>query len=356
MDDRDRQQREPERGRSRRPADEPPRRGRPADGDRRADERTWPPRGGRPDTPPARSVPPADPRQARRAPTTIPPATPARQRQAAGRRVAEPPPPVRGSLPTMTPPPRRQTKLFKLGLTALAAIVLLAVCGSGVWGIWQDERKGYSANAAPTSDPTEKPRDISTRDVDPHPLTVSEVFPTKQIQIVEAGGPPYILMGTQALSDCRTAADGELKAMLADLGCTQAIRGTLRSPTKDYLVTTGIFNLETEAGAKEAYDTVKKVVDAHKGRFRGYLPSTAARPLALASTHLGWDYRGHYLVYCVIARADGKEFAEGDPFAKQILYDMIELHLLGKIVHARATIKIGPTAEASEPAASPPAA
>ena len=97
------------------------------------------------------------------------------------------------------------------------------------------------------------------------------------------------------------------------------------------------------ADAKRAYEQTKTLIDARQGRFKGYVPSTATKVLALSSTHLGWDYRGHYLVYFVIARADGKDFAEGDPFAQQILYDIIEVHLLGTVVQKRAVVAVTPS-------------
>ncbi|MBB5870500.1 hypothetical protein F4553_003879 [Allocatelliglobosispora scoriae] len=245
-------------------------------------------------------------------------------------------------MPMMERPEGGQTRLLKLILTGLIGTVLLVLCGSGVWGILQDERKGSSAAAAPTAPPTELPVDISSREVDEKPLTVAEVFPTKEI-VIDKASPPYRLIATQANADCRVAADGQLKGMLVTAGCSQVVRATLKSPTNDYLVTGGIFNMETADSASEAYAQVKTVVDGGKGRFKGYVSSAVTKPLALSSTHLGWDYQGHFLVYCVIARVDGKEFAEGDPFAKQILYDMIEVHLLGSVVKNRATIKVDPS-------------
>jgi hypothetical protein len=240
--------------------------------------------------------------------------------------------------------PEHHTTWLKASLAALAALVLLAVCGLGSWQILRDERTGTSAQAQSPA-PTAMPRDISAREVDPQALTVAEVYAAKEIAIAP-NQPTYLVLGTQAQKDCKIATDGKLSTLIAGLGCTQVIRGTLRSPTKDYYVTGGIFNLASSANAKLAYEKTKGIIDAHQGRFKGFVPTTATKPLALSSTHLGWDYRGHFLVYCVIARADGKDFAEGDPFAQQILYDIIELHLLGTVVQKRAVVPVtaGPSA------------
>jgi hypothetical protein len=79
------------------------------------------------------------------------------------------------------------------------------------------------------------------------------------------------------------------------------------------------------------------MVDQNAGRFLGFVAGNETEPLALSSTHVGWDTRGHYLVYCLIARADGKDFADNDPYARQILYDIVELHLRNAILEKRAT-------------------
>jgi len=228
------------------------------------------------------------------------------------------------------------TTWLKASLAGLAALVLLMVCGFGSWQILRDEQSGTKATANEPP-PTALPRDIGTRDADPAPLNVTEVFPGKQITI-DASQPPYQVLGTQQQGNCKIATDGRITALFGSMGCSQVVRATLRSPTKDYFVTGGIFNLSTSDAAKGAYDKIKEVVDARQGRFKGYVPTSATKPLALSSTHLGWDYRGHFLVYCVIARADGRDFADGDPFAQQILYDIIELHLLGTVVQKRAVM------------------
>ncbi|MCP2325592.1 hypothetical protein HDA40_004099 [Hamadaea flava] len=225
------------------------------------------------------------------------------------------------------------TAWFKASLAGLAALVLLMVCGFGSWQILRDEQAGTRATANEPK-PTALPRDIGTREADPRPLTSAEVFPGRQLSI-DPAQPAYQLIGAQNQVNCKNAADGGIAALVAGLGCSQVVRATLRSPTRDYLVTGGVFNLATTDAAKTAYDRIKQIVDNRQGRFKGYVPTNAAKPLALASTHLGWDYRGHFLVYCVIARADGKDFADGDPYAQQILYDVIEMHLLGTVVQKR---------------------
>jgi hypothetical protein len=281
-----------------------------------------PPSGGRRRREPQDAEPPSRRRSPRPAPA-VPPRAP-------HRRAAQPP-----------ELPEHHTAWLKAGLASLAALVLLAVCGLGSWQILRDERAGTSAHAQEPA-PTALPRDISSRTADPAPLTVAEVFPTKAITIAQ-GQPAYAVLGTQAQKDCTSATDGKLTPLIAGVGCSQVVRATLRSPTKEYYITGGILNLAGIADAKRAYEETKALIDARQGRFKGYVATQATKVLALSSTHLGWDYRGHFLVYCVIARVDGKDFAEGDPFAQQILYDIVEVHLLGKVVQKRAVAAVAGT-------------
>ena len=62
---------------------------------------------------------------------------------------------------------------------------------------------------------------------------------------------------------------------------------------------------------------------------------------AKAATQLGWDIRGHYLGYCVVARADGKAIDAGDQTARQVIDDLVEKYLLGTVIQARTTPPTG---------------
>jgi hypothetical protein len=180
-------------------------------------------------------------------------------------------------------------------LGALGSVLLLAVCGLSSWMIVLDERKGTDARAAGAPQPTAVPRDISSRIVDPKPLTTNEVFPSTRI-VINPAEPPYKVLKSQAAKDCRTAAAGKIAKLLTDLGCSQVVRATLRSPTEDYLVTGGIFNLEDKAGSEFAREKIRPIVDAGDGRFAGMVAGKGTEPIATSSAHVGWDIRGHYLI------------------------------------------------------------
>ncbi|WP_329107165.1 hypothetical protein OG792_03190 [Micromonospora sp. NBC_01699] len=232
----------------------------------------------------------------------------------------------------------------------LGTLVLLAVCGLSSYFIIADERQGRAGReSAERTPPTAVPRDISARTVDPAPLTENEVFPAEQI-VINPAEPAYQVLKTSAAADCATAATGEISTLLAALGCDQVVRATLRSPTGNHLVTAGVFNLADATGAEWAHQKIKPIVDGGKGRFQGLVAGKGTEAVALASAQVGWHVRGHFLVYCVIARTDRTAIGHDDPYARQILFDMIELHLRGDVLERRATLPVGASTGATPPA------
>ncbi|WP_344406657.1 hypothetical protein, partial [Dactylosporangium fulvum] len=241
-------------------------------------------------------------------------------------------------------------------LSVIAVVVVLAACGIGTWFILKDERNGpESARSSTTSGP--KKRDISSRQVDPAPLTEAEVFPSNNIVAVP-NEPPYVILSTKASPDCKTAATDELATLLMNAGCSEVVRATMKSPNEDYLITAGIFNLDTEKAAALAFDGVKPIVDGQKGRFSGMSvgAGTGTDALVRAPTQLGWNYKGHFIAYCVIARVDGNAFAPSDPYPRQITFDIVETYLENEIIGNRAIVQPEATPAASLPASPAPGA
>lgn len=239
-------------------------------------------------------------------------------------------------------------------LSVIAIVLVLGACGIGTWFIFKDERNGpESAKSSATAGP--KKRDISSRQVDPEPLTEAEVFPSNNIVAVP-NEPPYVILSTKASPDCKVAATEQLATLLVSAGCTEVVRATMKSPTEDYLITAGIFNLLSEKSAKEAFDGVKGIVDGQKGRFAGMSvgAGTGTDALVRAPTQLGWNYKGHFIAYCVIARVDGNPFTPDDPYPNQITYDIVETYLENGIIESRAIIQPDATPAASLPVSAPP--
>ncbi len=233
----------------------------------------------------------------------------------------------------------RRVRLWHMVIMVVAAVSLFATCGLFSFNLLQDEIEHVPAGAG---DPSETPaRDISTRESDPEPLTVDEVFPVDEI-VINPEEPPYELLGTQHSDDCGVAAVDALAELLEELGCQEVVRGTLRSPDGRYLVTTGVFNLESEADAEEAYERINPIIQDGTGRFVGMIAGEGTEPLVLSQTRLGWDYRGHFLLYAVVARADGEDFTVlDDRRAELVIWDMVEVHLRSGVIELRATADTG---------------
>ncbi|MDG4763694.1 hypothetical protein O7632_06165 [Solwaraspora sp. WMMD406] len=236
----------------------------------------------------------------------------------------------------MVPAAWSSTKLWQVVISGLSVLVMLSVCGLSSFFIVADERNGRVAAGLASADAPAAavPRDISSRAVDPEPLTVEEVFPAGDITI-DPQEPPYRLLKTQAEQRCRAAVAGEIGELLDDLGCSQVVRGTLRSPTGEYLITTGVFNLAEAAGAEWAHARIKPLVDEERGRFQGMIANEGTEAIALAAAQVGWHSQGHFLTYCVIARSDSEPVADDDPYARQILFDMLQLHLQTQVLDKR---------------------
>ena len=238
-------------------------------------------------------------------------------------------------------------------LSVIAVVLVLGACAIGTWFIFKDERNGpESAKSSVTAGP--KKRDISSRQVDPNPLTEAEVFPQNNIVAVP-NEPPYVILATKASTDCKVAATEDLATLLVKSGCTEVVRATMKSPNEEYLITAGIFNLTSEKTAKDAFDGVKGIVDGQKGRFAGMSvgAGTGTDALVRAPTQLGWNYKGHFIAYCVIARVDGNPFAADDPYPNQITYDIVETYLENGIIDGRAIVQPDPTPAASLPNSQP---
>jgi hypothetical protein len=225
-------------------------------------------------------------------------------------------------------------------LSTVGLVVVLAVCGLGGYFMINDDR-GRPAAPSDAKINAIKARDISTRDVDPAPLTEQEVFPAAQIT---AGAASYQVLKTQA-GDCPSAATDDLAKLLTQLGCSQVVRGTLKSQDGQFLITAGIFNLKDEASANQAYEQIKPALDAQKGRFTGLPAGDGTEAIVRAPTTLGWHPRGHFLAYCIVARADSKPIDANDSASKQVISDLVEAHLRDTVIGARAVVSPAPSAK-----------
>ncbi|MFC4018246.1 hypothetical protein ACFOW4_09815 [Micromonospora sp. GCM10011542] len=256
---------------------------------------------------------------------------------------APPPPPpdhvYTSAEPIEVPARRGGGRLWQVLIGGAAVLVLLALCGLGAAALLVDRDPQpqpiptYQPGAA-ASAPAER-QDLDSRDTDQAPLTAKELFPAKRLAVGD-GQPPYQVLKTHSSGSCAVAATGEVAELLARLGCNQVVRATLRTPSGDHLVTAGLFNLTDKVSAERARDRIRQLLDERQGRFRGMSAGDDSEVVSTAPARVGWQVRGHYLAYALVVRADGAAVKAGDTQVREILFDIIELHLSRGVLERRA--------------------
>ncbi|WP_036392487.1 hypothetical protein [Micromonospora chokoriensis] len=258
-----------------------------------------------------------------------------------------PPAPPRSQIYTsatpMEPPARRGGgRLWQVLIGGAAVLVLLALCGLGAAALLNDRTEQpqsnptYQPNAAPTSAAPER-LTLDSRDTDQAPLTAKELFPNKELKLTD-GQPGYQVLKTQSSGSCAVAATDEVADLLVRLGCNQVVRATLSTPDGNHLVTAGLFNLTDKVSAERTRDRLRQLLDERQGRFRGLTANEGdgTDVLASAPARVGWQVRGHYLAYALVVRKDGAAVKAADAKVREILFDMIELHLSRGVLQNRA--------------------
>ncbi|MCG5435752.1 hypothetical protein [Micromonospora foliorum] len=259
-----------------------------------------------------------------------------------------PPAPPRSQIYTSAAPAepsgrRGGGRLWQVLIGGAAVLVLLALCGLGAAALLMDRNEQqpqtsptYQPNAAPTSASAERLA-LDSRDTDQAPLTARELFPGNELKLTD-GQPSYQVLKTQSSGSCAVAATDEVADLLVRLGCNQVVRATLSTPDGGHLVTAGLFNLTDKVSAERARDRLRQLLDERQGRFRGLTTDDGdgTDVLASAPARVGWQVRGHYLAYALVVRKDGAPVKAGDAKVREILFDMIELHLSRGVLQSRA--------------------
>ena len=208
--------------------------------------------------------------------------------------------------------PYRTGRLLTHGL---AALIVLGICVMVGVLIVADQRR---APAAPSSDQL-----ISSRLVDPAPLTVAEVFPA---------GTTFQADHPRLTADCSVAVTGALRQVLQEYECSQSISAALTVPYADYAVTAGVLNLPDTGSATAVGDQVRQLVVTGDGGFAG--PAGDQTP---PGSPVVWRTRGHYLLYCVITRPDGAPVPTDDPATARITAEILDQHLHNTVLTPRAS-------------------
>ncbi|MBG6140111.1 hypothetical protein [Longispora fulva] len=250
--------------------------------------------------------------------------------------------PVSAPPPVLDPPPptrRRSSKGWLGALAGVLAVLLLLGFGVGAFFLIEDEKPAAkepapsapaSAPADPsaTASPVAGKKDINSQATDPLPLTEVELFPAATVSI---DGRAYAIQKTQSLTDCKLATTGDLGPAYTKGGCTQLVRATLFTPGKTFVATIGVLNFKDATAAASAKADTKTLLGSGKGAIAGWAVGNGTDVIAASETYLSWLPVGHYLAYCVVARADGKKPDPADPAVQQVLTDTAETYLKGQL-------------------------
>ncbi|WP_250007496.1 hypothetical protein [Actinoplanes sp. M2I2] len=235
-------------------------------------------------------------------------------------------------LPAFEPEPERRSRkplVFVL-------LLVLAAAGGGGWYYLRGSDKP----------PTAQELRVADRGADPSPLTVREVFPSATVPGADGA---YKVLKTQETAKCDAAASGAIAQELATAGCTQVVRATMTSPDGALVITAGLFNLESRAKTEKAAAAIKEAVDKGTGRFGGLLAGGPSDIVSRAAANLAWEVRGHYLVYSLVAEADGSAITEDDARAQVVRADLVETYLGGGVVGKRENGGAAPAGPVTQP-------
>jgi hypothetical protein len=245
-------------------------------------------------------------------------------------------PPVRPRLPQVTLKEPQRT--MHLVMTGIGAVIMLGICGLSSFFVIVDERRGLGAEDTGTvvAAQADTQYAISSRRLDPQPLSQSEVFSATRIQL-ESGSDPYLVALTHIDTDCDSAGTGALGELLATAGCTQVVRASMASPYGDYQVTAGLFNLVDEGAAKRVAGQVHALVETGEGSFASMAAGAAPGqdPRDRPDSYVAWHEHGHFLVFCVVSRPDGVKVSAEDPYARRITKDLLDAYLSEEILGVR---------------------
>jgi hypothetical protein len=247
------------------------------------------------------------------------------------------------------PPPKGGSRFWLTSLTILAVLVVIAACSVGGYFVFLDDgaphadpaaESSAAASAPPSGSPSPSAStvDISSRATDPRPLTVRELFGSKKIRVQDDNTGKtrsYQVVKTQSLQGCGKAVTGKLPTLLQRLGCTQVVRAAVNSADGKYGATAGVFNLKRKGHST----TVDPVIKKDQGSFTGLEGPGASAKINKASLMMYWQEQGHYMVYVIICRGDGKQISNKDPRLGEMGTDLLISHLATRLAERTGTVE-----------------
>jgi hypothetical protein len=157
-----------------------------------------------------------------------------------------------------------------------ALVLVLAAAAALSYGVLRSSDKPKPTEPAAskqTSSPSVSPSPslgpyghIGSRQADPQPLTVAELYPVS----FTAGGASVVRTAFSRSSDCAAKVVGSgIQSALGAAGCDQVVRATYLSSSQGLMGTIGVLNLSTGNGAKtaaksaDASDFISQVAAKH---------------------------------------------------------------------------------------------
>ncbi|WP_433329321.1 hypothetical protein [Spirillospora sp. CA-294931] len=238
---------------------------------------------------------------------------------------------------------RRNLPLI-IGGAAVAGVLLLGA-GFGVSSLLKDDKpKGKPKKPAPSAAP-ESPNSASTpplvlnpvrlksRQTDPSPLTLPEVFGKRSFT---ASKTKYVRTGWNSVQrNCTPLVTGpKLPTLVKKAGCNQVLRATYARGDGKLIGTIGILNLGTEKAAQ----ATEKAAAPQSSSLKP-LPGAGTTKKIGTGEALGTSQAwGHYLVMTWIQRPDGKKIPAGSHAVVQAFReDVIKHSNLGVALRYRET-------------------
>jgi len=246
-----------------------------------------------------------------------------------------------------------QHKPWMIAIGVIAAVVVLGACGFGSYLLVDGDAKPVG-EPAPTN--TVAHRDIDTREADNQPLTAADVFPNPEIPAADPSFPSYTLIGqVQAINDCSTAGEGQVKDLVTASQCSQMIRASFNASDPTYQVTAGVLNLASADAARNFANGVSALT-GDQGNITGYISdSNVDINLGTAKPRVTMEVRGHFLLYTVIVRKDAAPMGPDDTNGANVInYDVLKAYLRDTVIEQWSIDKsaLAPTPDPSASASS----
>ena len=205
----------------------------------------------------------------------------------------------------------------------IVGLVLVVACGAGTWLVLADRETAPGAPVLPGTD------GLASRADDAVPVTAAELFGTDTVTV---GGTEYRVLGTEEPADCGSAAAEPMAGVLAEAGCSQVVRATVITTDGDVPATVGVVNLVDSGAAHRVRD---RLASGDGGGFTALRCDGGAEKLGLGPTVLGFNVRGHYLLYTVVGRNDGTEPSRDDDTVAAVVSDLVDVYLVDRLEERR---------------------